>query len=76
MAQVTLYLDDLAARGLRAAAEAEGISQSQWVARLIRDRLATRWPESVVALAGAWRDMPTAEELRRDTPAESLREDL
>jgi len=76
MAQVTLYLDDQAARGLRAAAEAEGVSQSQWVARLIRDRLATRWPESVVALAGVWRDMPTAEELRRDTPTESLREDL
>lgn len=76
MAQVTLYLDDQAARGLRSAAEAEGVSQSQWVARLIRDRLATSWPESVVALAGAWRDMPTAEELRRDTPTESLREDL
>lgn len=46
---------------------AEGVAQGQWVARLIRDRLATSWPVSVAALAGAWQDMPTAEELRRDT---------
>jgi hypothetical protein len=43
MAQITLYLDAETARKLKAAAEAAGKSESQWVGALI-------------ALAGAWAD--------------------
>lgn len=36
------------------AAACAGLSQSQWVARLIRERTRQEWPKSVKALAGAW----------------------
>ena len=64
MSQLTLYLDDQTADQLRDAAASEGISQSQWVARLIRDRLRSSWPEHLKALAGAWGDFPELEEIR------------
>lgn len=76
MAQVTIYLDDDLLARTRAAAEAAGLSLSAWLARLARDRTRMTWPEDVSALAGAWRDLPTAEELRaeqvEDTPREAL----
>ncbi len=76
MAQVTLYLDEETAEKLRTAAKAEGTSQSKWVARLIRARVADEWPAEVVALAGAWPDLPTAEELRIGQREDSPREPL
>jgi hypothetical protein len=53
-----------------------GVSQSRWLADLIRERTAREWPPSVAALAGAWADLPIAEELRKgmteDIPRESI----
>jgi predicted transcriptional regulator len=76
MVQVTLRLDDETAGRMKAAAEAEGTSQSRWVANLIRARVADEWPAQVVALAGAWSDLPTADQLRagqlEDVPRESI----
>jgi Ribbon-helix-helix protein, copG family. len=76
MAQVTLYLDEDTAAKLKAAAKASGLSQSKWVAKVIREKIADEWPPQIAALAGAWPDMPEAEELRRgrgqDTPREAL----
>lgn len=61
---------------MREAAKTAGISQSRWLADLIRERTANEWPPSMAALAGAWADMPTAEELRQrqgeDVPRESF----
>jgi hypothetical protein len=61
---------------MKAAAKAAGVSQSRWVSDLIRQKAATEWPESVVQLAGAWSDFPTAEEIRagsgEDVPREPL----
>ena len=71
MAQVTIYLDDDLLARTRAAAEAAGLSLSAWLAGLVRDRTRTDWPEDVAALAGAWKDLPTAEELRA-SPVEDL----
>jgi len=34
------------------------------VARLIKTELASEWPESITQLAGAWKDLPLAEEDR------------
>ena len=65
MAQVTIYLDPQTAARLRKAARAAGVSQSRWLADLIRHRTATEWPESVRRLAGAWADTPTDGEVRR-----------
>jgi len=76
MAQVTIYLEDELLTRTRAAAEAAGLSVSAWLARLVRERTRSDWPEDVAALAGAWRDLPLAEELRatqgEDTPREAL----
>ncbi|MCB9698686.1 MAG: CopG family transcriptional regulator [Alphaproteobacteria bacterium] len=76
MAQVTLYMDDDTMARMRAAAEAAGISMSAWVARLVRERTRTEWPPEVAALAGAWRDLPTAEEIREAQQADITREVL
>lgn len=76
MAQVTLYLDPGTEEKLRAAARAAGVSNSRWVADLIRERTASEWPESVRGLAGAWADFPTAEELRAGLAADVPRKPL
>ncbi len=71
MGQVTLYLDTETEARMKEAAQAAGLSQSRWLAELIRERTANEWPPSVAALAGAWADMPTAEELRQN-PGEDV----
>jgi hypothetical protein len=76
MGRVTLYMDEDTLGRMRAAAEAAGVSMSAWLAQLVRERTRTEWPREVAALAGAWRDMPSAEELRCDQPADFARETL
>ena len=76
MAQVTIYLDDEVLSIVNAAVKASGLSKSQWIADAVRARVRKEWPESVRALAGAWPDFPTAEEIRkrqaRDVPRARL----
>ena len=31
-----------------------------------REKTAGSWPENIINLAGAWSDLPTAEEIRKD----------
>lgn len=76
MAQVTLYLDAEVEARMKEAAKAAGVSQSRWLADLIRDWTANEWPPSVAALAGAWSDMPTAEELRQGLVEDAPREPI
>ncbi len=66
MAQLTLYLDDETEARLKETANSAGMSLSRWVANLIREKIASQWPVSVIELAGAWADLPTAEELRAE----------
>ena len=61
---------------MRVAAEAAGLSMSAWLAQLVRERTRTEWPREVAALAGAWRDLPNAEALREEQPADVARETL
>lgn len=60
MPQVTIYLDDDTEARLRAAAQAEGVPVSRWIARLVQERTRREWPPAVRALAGAWPDYPEA----------------
>ena len=76
MAQVTLYMDDDTMVRMRAAAEAAGLSMSAWLAQLVRERTLTEWPREVAALAGAWRDLHNAEELRGGQATDLTRETL
>ncbi len=64
MAQVTLYIDDATQAKLRVAAARLQLSQSQFVADLIRRATDADWPDEVLALAAAVPDFPAAEVLR------------
>jgi len=76
MGQVTIYLEDEVEEKMSAAAKAEHLSKSKWVASLIKAKVATEWPESISRLAGAWKDLPQAEEgsdrLGRDARREAF----
>lgn len=74
MPQVTLDVDDDTMARMRAAAEVAGLSMSAWLAQLVHERTRTAWPPEVVALAGSWRDVPSAEELREGQVADVARE--
>ena len=74
MAQITIYLEpDLEAR-MRAAAQSMNLSQSKWVANIIREKLQNEWPPTVFALAGAWADLPDLEEIRATMGSDAERE--
>ena len=76
MGQITLYLDGETEEKMKTAARASGVSQSRWVAELIREKTATEWPASIVQLAGAWAedDFPSLDEIRQGTPQDLPRE--
>jgi hypothetical protein len=76
MGQVTIYLDEETEAKARAAAHAEGLSLSRWVADRIRPRALDQWPASVRELAGAWEDLPSAEEIRRGLGRDTRRRRL
>lgn len=61
---------------MRAAAKSKGLSQSKWIAQLIEEKTTDEWPESVVRLAGAWKDIPTVEEIRKNFGSDVRREEL
>lgn len=62
MGKITVYLDKETERAMKAAAQAAGISPNRWLAELIREKTGLQWPPSVAKLAGAWKDLPEAEE--------------
>lgn len=76
MSQVTIYLDEDTDRRMRKAARQAGLSRSQWLARLIREKTRNEWSTEVREAAGSWNDFPDADELRGslgdDLPRESL----
>jgi len=65
MAQITIYLDDETQDRARAAARSRGVSLSKWIAERVRHGALSDWPEHVRELAGAWSDLPSAEQLRK-----------
>ncbi len=65
MARITIHLDDKLLAQMQRVAKAEGISPNQLIAEAIRLRAKTEWPTSVRALAGAWPDFPTLDEIRK-----------
>ena len=76
MGQVTIYLEDEVVAKMKAAAEALHISQSKWIASLIKEKIADEWPESVRKLAGAWSDFPCVEEIRAEQATDIRREEF
>jgi hypothetical protein len=73
MAQITLYIDDQVQRRLKEAAARRNVSQSQFVADLIRRATATEWPDEVLALFGSVPEFPLADELCAGLPPDNPR---
>ena len=76
MGQITIYLDAETEKQLNNVIKNGGISKSRWIADVIKEKVATSWPENIIALAGAWSDMPTAEEIRKGFGKDVEREPL
>ena len=76
MGQVTIYLDRETMALVKTAVREAGVSQSRWIAQAIQQRAHREWPASVRALAGAWPDFPTAEQIRKRQAADVPRERL
>jgi hypothetical protein len=76
VAQVTLYLDEETKQHMREAAKSAGVSQSRWLADLVRRSAAEQWPAEVRELAGAWPDFPETAEIRRGSGHDARRERL
>ncbi len=76
MPQLNLYVDESTHTRIRRAAKAAGMSLSKWVATVVTEKTANQWPDEVLALAGAWKDFPSSEEIRagsgQDAPRESF----
>lgn len=65
MNQITIDLPDELVERLERAAEAASVSPSEWIARLIEDRLFNGWPREVRELFGSWpEDFPDVDEIR------------
>ena len=76
MGQVTIYLDSETERKMLNMIEKNGISKSKWIANLIQEKTSNVWPENVKKLAGAWKDLPNAEEIRDQMGSDADREPI
>jgi hypothetical protein len=74
--QITIYLDSELEKRMRAYVKSTHISQSKWIANIIEEKINNEWPESVINLAGAWKDIPTAEEIRQTEGTDVRREEI
>lgn len=66
MIKINIYLDAEMERDMLNMIKKCGISKRKWIAELIREKTSGAWPANVKKLAGAWKDLPTAEEIRKD----------
>ena len=76
MGQVTIYIDDETEQKMLKIVKKGGISKSKWIADIIKEKTATTWPESIVKLSGAWKDLPTAEEMREEMGVDTKRDPI
>ena len=74
MGQVTIYLDSKTEKKLLNIVKKSGVSKSKWIADLIKEKTSQAWPDYISDLAGAWKDLPTAEEIRAGLGKDAKRE--
>ena len=61
---------------MTASAKDMKLSQSKWIANVIRERLVDEWPTNVRELTGSWEDFPTLEEIRETKQRDVTRDAL
>ena len=76
MGQVTIYIDAETEKKMIASAKAAKISKSKWITQVIKEKVTSEWPASVVNLAGAWEDFPSIEEIRSGIGKDIEREEF
>jgi hypothetical protein len=76
MAQLTIYLPDDVENKARKVAKAKGKSVSRWIADQVVHSLEDTWPKGVLDAAGAFRDFPSLEEIRKGYGRDASREPL
>ncbi len=76
MGQLTIYIDNEIEKKVTNMVKKSGMSKSKWIAELIREKTANSWPDSVIQLAGSWKDMPTAEAIRKNMGRDADREKI
>ena len=77
MGQVTIYLDNEIESQMKIAAKTNHLSVSKWVAKIIKDEIATEWPQDIVNMAGSWKDdFPSLEEIRLNQAVDNHREEF
>jgi hypothetical protein len=76
MGQITIYLDAETEAKMRVITKSMHLSQSKWISNLIKEKIRDEWPKSVIKLAGAWKDLPTAEEIRQSEGTDVRREEF
>ncbi|MDX1536942.1 CopG family transcriptional regulator [Arsukibacterium sp.] len=64
MTRITINLDNELIQQVKQAAAEAKMTQNQWLASLIQQRLANTWPQTVRDMAGSWQEFPQQEELR------------
>ena len=76
MGQVTIYLEDEVEQKMTEAAKSAHLSKSKWIAKVIQEKIADEWPQSVVNLAGTWEDFPDIEDIRGNSANDAKREEI
>lgn len=66
---LTIYPDDELEGLMVLEASVQDLSNSKWLADMIRERLSNHWLTSVIQAAGSWEDFPDADQLRKDLGA-------
>ncbi|MGH7885143.1 MAG: CopG family transcriptional regulator [Thermodesulfobacteriota bacterium] len=76
MGQITIYLDARIEKKIRKEAELKKVSNSKFIADILMEKFENNWPESIINLAGTWKDFPDAEEIRSSSGTDIKREDF
>mgnify|MGYP001820606176 FL=1 len=76
MGQLTIYIDKDTEIKMARMIKKSGVSKSKWVAGLIREKTANSWPDNLIQLAGAWKDLPVSEDIRKNQGRDADREQI
>lgn len=76
MGQVTIYLEKEVEQKMVAAAKSAHLSKSKWIAKVIQEKVANEWPQSIVNMVGSWESFPDIRDIRSDNSSDIEREAL